>query len=66
MLHFVFYAVVAFFLYQFVMSVDWDSAGRNTTRKVENSAEDAVDAVGNSGVGRVVGDSIGAVRDLIP
>jgi hypothetical protein len=66
MLHFIFYAVVAFFIYAFLTSVDWDSAERNTTRKVENTAEDAADTVGNSGVGHAVGDALGRARDLLP
>lgn len=66
MLHFVFYAIVAFFLYQFAMNMDWDSAGRDATRTVENTAGSAVDSVENSSVGRSLSDSVGAVRDLLP
>lgn len=62
MLHFVFYAIVAFFLYQFAMNMDWDSAGRDVSRTAGN----AVEKVEDSSVGRTVSDSVGAVRDLLP
>ena len=62
MLHFVFYAIVAFFLFQFVMNMDWDGAGRDASRTAGN----AVQKVEDSSVGRTVSDSVGAVRDLLP
>ena len=62
MLHFVFYAIVAFFLYQFMMNMDWDGAGRDASRNAGN----AVQKVEDSSVGRTVSDSFGAVRDLLP
>ena len=62
MLHFVFYAIVAFFLYQFAMNIDWNSTGRDASR----TAGSAVEKVEDSSVGRTVSDSVGALRDLLP
>ena len=65
MLKFVLYAVIAYFVYQLVVAIDWGHATSSVTSKAENTAGSAYHDVADSGVVQTIGDAFGAIKKLI-
>lgn len=65
MLRFLFFAVVAYVLYQFIMSVNWSGAMSSTENKVSNGANGAVQDVTNSSLAHDVEDVLDSIKKLI-
>lgn len=65
MFRFLIYAVIAYFVYQFVMAVDWDSAFSKTSRTAENTANHTYQDVKSSSIVETIEDAFKALRDVI-
>lgn len=60
MLKFLFFVVVAYFLYQFLMAVNWDNAFSTASHDVSRTANEA-----GSGIIDGVGNAFGTLKHVI-
>ena len=65
MLKFLLYAVIAYFIYQFIITMDWDGMFSSTTRGAQNAAGNTYQGIRHSSVIETLEDALKALKDVI-